>query len=57
MDSNLYKTLALENLADVQRDVDPDQAVRTLEEAAAIHTAFGNVVGSARVERLLATSH
>jgi class 3 adenylate cyclase len=53
MESNLYRTISFEHLADMQRDADPAAAIRSLEEAAGIHAASGNAVGSARVARAL----
>jgi class 3 adenylate cyclase len=52
-DSNLYRTISFEHLADMQRDADPAAAIRSLEEAATIHAASGNAVGSDRVVRAL----
>lgn len=54
-DSHLLRALALEHLADLLSGTDPSGAVETLEEVAAIHAASGNVVGTERVARILAS--
>ena len=54
-DSNLLRALALEHLADLQREPDPPAAIGIFEEVAGIHAASGNRVGAERVARVLAT--
>jgi tetratricopeptide (TPR) repeat protein len=56
-DSHLLCTLALEHLAELQRETDHAAADMTLEEVAGIHRAAGNRVGAARVARILAMTH
>jgi class 3 adenylate cyclase/tetratricopeptide (TPR) repeat protein len=54
-DSNLLRTLAFEHLAGLLHDTDPAAAIAILEEAAKIHQAVGNVVGTERAARTLDT--
>jgi class 3 adenylate cyclase len=50
-DSNLCRSLALEELAGLLHPTDPSAAIGTLEEVAELDAAWGNVVGSERVAR------
>jgi class 3 adenylate cyclase len=52
-DSHLLRALALEHLAELERQTDPDATRATLEEAATVHALWGNVVGAERVAQLL----
>ena len=52
-DSHLLRALALEHLAELECQTDPDAARATLEEAVTVHAISGNVVGAERVARLL----
>jgi class 3 adenylate cyclase/tetratricopeptide (TPR) repeat protein len=54
-DSHLLRALALEHLADLQRETDRSAALETLREAAEIHATSGNAAGTERVARALAT--
>ena len=56
-DSHLLRALALEHLAELERQTDPDAARATLEEAATVHARWGNVVGAERVAQLLRAPH
>ena len=53
MDSNCSRSLALEHLAHLLHETDPDAAIATLQELAELDAARGNVVGAERVARTL----
>jgi hypothetical protein len=52
-DANVSHSLALEHLAGMLHETDPDAAIATLEEVAELDAAWGNAVGADRVARTL----
>jgi tetratricopeptide (TPR) repeat protein len=52
-DSHLLRALALERLAELESQTDPDASRATLEEAATVHAVMGNIVGAERVAQLI----